>query len=712
MPTAQTMAQWLVDLVVDRSRAPYDITAPASADTLFTAEQAGLLYRFLAPYLEQGMVGLEGDLPDRVLVFFALAAAEELAKDVRDREARLFALVKAFEGRFDLAALTKLAYQKHLYTLALKLAEQQRDFALMLECSLADDRLRPALFGYVRSWLRRPFFEGRDRFLATLTAFLPRLVPVDTAQVGSPVPQPTRAPLAGAVLWFRVSELVCETFRDEDPRLVGLLRPFPPVLFAYLRGVIQAKSRPALPTAHCPRPTAPGPLPPAHCPGPLPPAHCPRPTAPGPLPPAHCPRPTAPGPLPCTPHPAYEFLSSNGNMRFDMALVTDLCVRKKAALCIAYLRERVGDNQGALRAVVESLGAQADQVDGFLVATGPAAKEALVADPPGLALFCRTNDIRPRGPTASPEEEHIACTQALSRAVDAFDSHFTADRAMETALPADLPLCARNEELWLSLLECVAARHRAQKFADLPQVVATRLHRVLGFCVAGLIQHMHGLVSLPHLLGRVLETHAGEPFQAFREIILGILERQRFEASLLRTATQLVSQNTHDVVDRWCRSRRRAIAVQQTATCCVCGEPVAPSDEAQLAAAAVAHRSSTLVPHRLSSSHLIGGGAGWVVGSSWSSTAATRCTSPASLRWSAAPHAGPLETEKERRERERVERAIRDRAETVPVSEYQPRQDPWEGPVRQLETSRVNGQLSDRAMARNSCELAVLLAPE
>lgn len=98
---------------------------------------------------------------------------------------------------------------------------------------------------------------------------------------------------------------------------------------------------------------------------------------------------------------------------------------------------------------------------------------------------------------------------------------------------------------------------------------ARALRRVLARFISAIMYAMMGHVPLGTILNKILQDHGGDEFGDFKGTILGMLGTFGYEREILRTARDLIEDDTWQSLDQLKRLRSHGLAPNR-ATCCVC----------------------------------------------------------------------------------------------------------------------------------------------
>jgi hypothetical protein len=96
------------------------------------------------------------------------------------------------------------------------------------------------------------------------------------------------------------------------------------------------------------------------------------------------------------------------------------------------------------------------------------------------------------------------------------------------------------------------------------------VRRVLVWMMGDVIDGMMGYVPLRVIMDKILAEHGNHPFGDFRATILNMLSAYGYERAILRTAKQLIEDDTFYNVGALRRGYAHAYA-PTTSTCCICG---------------------------------------------------------------------------------------------------------------------------------------------
>ncbi|CAM6071281.1 unnamed protein product [Sphagnum tenellum] len=249
-----------------------------------------------------------------------------------------------------------------------------------------------------------------------------------------------------------------------------------------------------------------------------------------------------------------KFLESYENYRLEHCL--KLCQEYGITDAAIFLLERVGD-------VASALGLLLVEVDARMLDF----KSAIMASSSLAAQVSNNND------------KWLDIPQVAS---------------FKSALAAAVTLCQRNtlrldqqesESLWFRVLDRfdlllsvillqIWVRYEVDHmlFCHLKIILAAGncVRRVLVWMMGDVIDGMMGYVPLRVIMDKILAEHGNHPFGDFRATILNMLSAYGYERAILRTAKQLIEDDTFYNVGALRRGYAHAYA-PITSTCCICG---------------------------------------------------------------------------------------------------------------------------------------------
>jgi hypothetical protein len=269
-----------------------------------------------------------------------------------------------------------------------------------------------------------------------------------------------------------------------------------------------------------------------------------------------------------------KFLESYENYRLEHCL--KLCQEYGITDAAIFLLERVGDVASALGLVLVEVDARMLDFKSAIMASSSLAAQVSNnndkwLDIPQVASFksalaaavtlCQRNTLR-----LDQQESESLWFRVLDRIVEPLREFIVASH-IDKKSSRTRPRRSRRKHANVELSRDQTGTTQWKANTDLK---GNCVRRVLVWMMGDVIDGMMGYVPLRVIMDKILAEHGNHPFGDFRATILNMLSAYGYERAILRTAKQLIEDDTFYNVGALRRGYAHAYA-PITSTCCICG---------------------------------------------------------------------------------------------------------------------------------------------
>ena len=542
VPTCQEIIDILLELMVDSSRDPFDVSADAAAQSptgsepTWSPKQLMQFYQFAGSYLATGTIRGSSDLVHRVFANLLIHNSDrlglvdpaEVEAERLSREQTLLTLLERTDPNlYDSHNLIIKAESARYNKVCAFLYKQQRDFVRVLESYLRDPRkeLRVEVFDYLHAVMRDTSLLPKEidsLKLATIMR-LPKLVETDPD---------------------RTARLIVESFADENERVLEVLQDYPKLQYRYLRSIMTSKRKDH---SHHNNHQRPGSSP------------------------HHVDEHGASMAellersdmkltskmhevfieLLCQFDPQYVYTHLKAHHDYNIDHILTMCRKYKINDASSYLLERTGDVQGALALTLQTVDERMHKLRLYVLSNHHKLANIASEDTPSSAVGRRRGSQV--GLLALPQVQAVRDT--ISVATD------LCERTVE------------SESLWFTILDKFVSTQRSVKKEQdenlLQPVVAEMLQNALHSFVRMILERMMDYVGLQAIMRKITSDHEDDMFREFRGTIQGMLDTYNYEQNILKTANGLLASDMYRAVSLLVHKRSSALA-PKTESCALC----------------------------------------------------------------------------------------------------------------------------------------------